>query len=92
MESRSKRAAREQREAFRAAIKQLRCPFCEVEYSDAALDWADAWLEGRFDMMAEHGWTERDGPYKLRCELCGHRAWLNYFSWTVTSVEGQEYE
>ena len=72
-------------------IRQCRQPSAwSVEFSDAALDWAEAWLEGRFDLMQEAGWQERDGPYKLRCELCGQRSWLNYFAWTVERAEGQE--
>lgn len=82
--------AQEQRQAFRDQVKALRCPHCQVEFSDAALDWAEAWLEGRFDLMQEAGWQERDGPYKLRCELCGQRSWLNYFTWTVERAKGQE--
>ena len=46
--------AQEQRQAFRDQVKALRCPHCAVEFSDAALDWAEAWLEGRFDLMQEH--------------------------------------
>ena len=76
-------------QAFRARVKTLDCPMCDIAYSDAALDWAEAWLEGRRDLMDENGWQERDGPYKLRCELCGHRVWLNYFAWTVRSAERQ---
>lgn len=83
-----KYSAQQVQQAFREQVKTLHCPVCDVAYSDYALDWAEAWHEGRRDLMAEHGWQERDGPYKLRCELCGHRAWLNYFSWTVSSAEG----
>jgi transcription elongation factor Elf1 len=82
--------AQEQRQAFRDRVKTLRCPHCDVEFSDAALDWAEAWLEGRSDLMQEDGWQERDGPYKLCCELCGQRSWLNYFAWTVECAEGPE--
>lgn len=85
-------SAQQIRQAFRERIKTLHCPYCDVAYSDPALDWAEAWQEGRRDLMIENGWQERDGPYKLRCELCGHRAWLNYFAWSVRSVEGQEIE
>jgi hypothetical protein len=80
-------SAQEIHQAFRARVKTLVCPMCDVAYSDAALDWAEAWQEGRRDLMQENGWQERDGPYKLCCELCGHRVWLDYFGWTVRSVE-----
>lgn len=74
-------------QVFRDMVKSLCCPTCEVEFSDYAVEWADAWREGRFDLMEENGWQERDGPVKLKCELCGSRSWLNYFTKTVTSVE-----
>lgn len=73
--------------AFRARVRALRCPSCGAEFTDAALDWGAAWHEGRRDLMAERGWQERDGPYKLRCEGCGRRAWLNFFAWSVRSAE-----
>lgn len=73
--------------AFRTMVKSLTCPHCELEFTDYAVDWGDAWVEGRLDLMAEEGWQERDGPYKLKCELCGKRSWLNYFAKTVTSAE-----
>jgi hypothetical protein len=65
--------------AFRAALKRLHCPTCDFEYTDSAVDWAEAWLEGRLDLMREEGKFGRDGPIKLRCELCGARAWTDAF-------------
>jgi hypothetical protein len=75
-------------EAFRKLVKSIRCPSCEVEFSDWAADWADAWVEGRRDLMRETGHDERDGPLKVKCELCGHRAWIDYFGRTARSAEG----
>jgi hypothetical protein len=73
--------------SFREMVKSLRCPSCDLEFTDFALIWGDAWLEGRHDLMVEDGGQERDGPYKLKCELCGHRSWLNYFARSVSSAE-----
>lgn len=73
--------------AFADMIKTLHCPSCDLEFTDFAVEWGRAWYEGRLDLMAEHGWQERDGPFKLKCELCGHRSWLDYFAKTVRSVE-----
>jgi hypothetical protein len=77
---------RQLQQDFRERVKLLHCPVCDLAFTDAALDWAEAWLEGRLDLMRENNWQERDGPYKLRCELCGQRSWLNYFSWSVRSA------
>ncbi|MFO0959987.1 MAG: hypothetical protein U0800_21560 [Isosphaeraceae bacterium] len=74
-------------QAFRSMVKSLRCPGCNAEYTDDAIDWGDIWLEGRFDLLRETGKVERDGPAKLRCEACGHRAWLNSFEGSVRSAE-----
>ncbi len=67
------------RAAFRARIKQLKCPSCELEFTDYAVNWFEAWLEGRNDLMREEGRFERDAPVKLCCEVCGRRAWTNSF-------------
>lgn len=75
--------------AFREMVKSLACPGCGVEFTDHAVEWGDAWLEGRIDLLREEGWQERDGPYKLKCELCGHRSWLDYFERSVRSSDGQ---
>ena len=82
-----KTSAQQIHHLFRERVKGLHCPQCDVTFSDYALDWAEAWQEGRHDLMAEHGWQERDGPYKLKCELCGQRSWLNYFTWSVSRAE-----
>lgn len=74
-------------QAFCDMVKSLQCPGCELEFTEYAVDWGFAWCEGRRDLMDEHGWQERDGPFKLKCELCGHRSWLNYFSKSITSAE-----
>jgi hypothetical protein len=73
---------------FREKVKRLHCPGCGAEFTDAAVDWSDIWWEGRFDLLKETGWQERDGPCKLKCERCGHRSWLDYFAWALTSAEG----
>lgn len=73
--------------AFRDMVTAIQCPHCELEFTDFAVEWGRAWREGRFDLMEEHGWQERDGPFKLKCELCGKRSWLNYFAGSVTSAE-----
>jgi hypothetical protein len=78
--------------SFRAMVKSLHCPNCDLEFTDFALTWSDAWLEGRHDLIAEDGGQERDGPYKLKCELCGHRSWLNYFARSVSSAERPDAE
>jgi uncharacterized C2H2 Zn-finger protein len=81
------RSQSEVQQAFRDKVKTLRCPTCDTPFTDAAVDWADAWWEGRADLMAEQHWQERDGPYKLKCAACGQRAWLNYFAWSVRKAE-----
>lgn len=63
-------SAEEIRLAFRAGLKTLSCPHCEIGYSDYAVDWSEAWLHGRRDAMHDLGKEERDGPVKLKCELC----------------------
>lgn len=80
--------------SFRAMVKSLRCPSCELEFTDFALTWGEAWCEGRRDMEFEQGALEcsRDGPYKLKCELCGHRSWLDYFAGSVCSAERPDAE
>jgi hypothetical protein len=74
-------------QAFRDMVTSLQCPACELEFTDFAVEWGRAWYEGRMDLMAEQSWQERDGPFKLKCELCGHRSWLDYFAKSVTSAE-----
>ena len=79
-------ASREEVEkAFREMVTSLKCPTCHEGFTDFAVTWGDAWLEGRTDLLREEDRQERDGPFKLKCELCGSRSWLNYFAGTVTS-------
>lgn len=72
---------------FREKFTALSCPDCGENYTDGALEWSRAWLEGRLDLMEENNWIQRDGPCKLKCEWCDARAWLNYFAWTVSKTE-----
>lgn len=73
--------------AFRKMVKSLRCPSCGVEFSDWAVDWGEAWCEGRRDLLREQNSGERDGPYKVKCELCGHRSLIDYFRNEARSAE-----
>lgn len=70
--------------AFRNTVKAKKCPHCEMEFTDFSIEWGDAWQEGRDDLMKESGLQERDGPCKLKCELCGGKSWFNYFNGIVT--------
>ena len=82
------KASREEVEkTFREMVRSLKCPACHEKFTDFAIEWGDAWLEGRTDLLREEGQQERDGPFKLKCEICGSRSWLNYFEGTVTSAE-----
>ena len=72
--------------SFRAMLQSLECPNCKTNFTEWSCDWADAWHEGRRDLMRENGEQERDGPCKIKCELCGERSWVNYFSETVKLV------
>ena len=72
-------SAGELRQAFHDRLKTLSCPHCALTYTDYAVEWAEAWLEGRRDAMRELGYEERDGPIKLKCELCGGVASTNVF-------------
>ena len=71
--------------AFREMVKTLRCPACERAFTDFAVDWGDAWREGRRDLLRDQGHHdgERDVPFKLKCELCGQKSWLNYVGRSV---------
>ncbi len=60
-------------------LKTLSCPHCALTYTDCAVEWTEAWLEGRRDAMRDLGYEERDGPVKLKCELCGGVALTNVF-------------
>jgi hypothetical protein len=70
-----KKSARE----FNAKLKTLACPHCGEAYTDFTAEWLHAYLEGRRDALNDLGTTERDGPVKLKCELCGGRAITNVF-------------
>ena len=72
----------------RATLKETRCFHCRVEYSDWAVDWAEAWFEGKLDAADEFHLDWRDGETKIKCELCGLRAWIGPFSITLRSAEG----
>ncbi|ANP47304.1 hypothetical protein [Candidatus Viadribacter manganicus] len=72
-------SAEEIRQAFRDQLKTLACPHCDTGYTDYAVTWSEAWLEGRHDAMRELGANERDGPVKLRCDLCGGAAVTSVF-------------
>jgi hypothetical protein len=37
---------RQQQQDFRERVKLLHCPVCDLAFTDAALDWAEAWLGG----------------------------------------------
>lgn len=69
----------EVRKAFNDKLKTLSCPHCDAAYTDHAVEWTEAWLEGRRDAMRELGGNERDGPVKLKCGLCGGQAMTSSF-------------
>jgi hypothetical protein len=73
--------------AFRDMVKRIQCPSCGLEFTDAAVDWGEAWSEGRRDSLVELEMQDRDGPYKVKCELCETRSFINYFSFTASTVE-----
>lgn len=73
-------SAEEIHRAFRESIKTLSCPHCATDYTDYACDWSEAWSEGRREAIRELGHDERDGPVKLKCELCGGKALTDVFS------------
>lgn len=72
-------SAEEIRHAFNEKLKTLACPHCATEYTDYSAEWTQAWLQGRRDAMHDLGTTERDGPVKLKCELCAGQALTNAF-------------
>ena len=65
--------------AFREELKALSCPHCDSRYTDYAATWSDAWREGRLDAQRELDRVGRDGPLKLKCELCGGKALSDAF-------------
>jgi uncharacterized C2H2 Zn-finger protein len=74
-------------QAFRDLVTSLHCPACNEPFTDAATNWGFAWHEGRIDALREEGVQERDGPFKVKCEWCGHRSLIDYFKNTATSAE-----
>lgn len=71
---------------FRAMVKRILCPHCSEPFTDAAVDWNDAWCEGRRDTLAELDIQERDGPCKVKCEWCDERSLIDYFRETATKA------
>ncbi len=72
--------------SFRAMVKRIACPHCAEPFTDGAVDWGDAWTEGRFDLLRESGTSECDGPVKVKCEWCDEKSWINYFAETATKA------
>lgn len=70
--------------AFRAAVTSCVCPACGLEFTDAAVEWGMAWSEGYTDCIRDRGSDIRDGPFKLKCEMCGRRSMYNIFAKAVT--------
>jgi hypothetical protein len=81
--------AAEVQAAFAAAIKACICPACGLEFTDAAVEWGNAWREGYVDRIREDGSDIRDGPFKLKCEMCGRRSMYNIFGSTVSLLPEQ---
>jgi|GEM_PF-3356387 uncharacterized C2H2 Zn-finger protein len=73
--------------AFRAMVLKIKCPHCGEVFTDGAVDWGDAWREGRIDTLREFDTQERDGPYKVKCEWCDGRSFINYFARTASKTE-----
>lgn len=73
--------------AFRSAILRINCPHCGELFTDGAVDWGGAWYEGRMDAMRELETQERDGPYKINCEWCDQRSFINYFAATASKAD-----
>ena len=51
-------SAEEVRRAFRDMLKTLSCPHCALTYTDCAVEWTEAWLEGHRDAMRDLGWAK----------------------------------
>ena len=72
--------------AFVAGVKACACPACGLPFTDAAVAWGNAWREGYVDCVHEQGWQLRDGPFKLKCEMCERRSMYDVFARSVTLV------
>jgi hypothetical protein len=72
--------------AFAKAVKACICPACGLEFTDGAVAWGHAWYEGYVDRIREEGTDIRDGPFKLKCEMCGRESMFNVFGRTVTML------
>ena len=70
---------------YRNRVKELKCPHCELEFTDFAVDWGD--VEGRKELIADGYENWRDGPSKVKCEMCGNRSWIAPFTFVVRSAE-----
>jgi hypothetical protein len=73
--------------AFRSNILKINCPHCGEPFTDGAVEWVDAWHEGRMDVMRELDTQERDGPYKIKCEWCNQRSFIDYFAANASKAE-----
>lgn len=73
--------------AFRSMILKISCPRCGEPFTDGAVNWGDAWQEVRMDTMRELDTQERDGPYKIKCEWCDQRSFINYFATTASKAD-----
>jgi uncharacterized C2H2 Zn-finger protein len=74
-------------QAYRARIKTLSCPHCGAAFTDYAVDWSKAWLQGRRDALRELNRQERDGAIKLQCEACGEQAQTDVFFSALKGIE-----
>ena len=64
-------------------VEQLACPECEEHYTEFALHWGEAYVQGRLDAMDELGREERNDTMKIKCELCGTVVLLNLLAGRV---------
>lgn len=73
--------------SFHEMVKSLKCGSCKYNFTDFSIEWGEAWREGRVEALRECDVVERDGPYKVKCENCGKRSLICYFSKTAELVE-----
>jgi len=73
--------------SFIKMVMSIKCPYCDEPFTDGAVEWAEAWQEGRRDLIRALDTDERDGPYKIKCEWCNERSWINYFKGEASKVE-----